>query len=741
MGRREVVPQTDFAFGELSDEYAASNVEAKAKSLKRGTNVRILNSYSFGQRYGSRRMATASGPGIDIEIITSEGVPLIGVVRAGGADIYSEDGALIQSVEGAPWSPTEAAGLTWHAREDNVYFTLQSYWPRVLTRTAGVWAFALFDFDAGAGGSILQPYYRFALAGIAVTPSALTGTINVLFSSPVLDANHVGVRFRYGASAVSLKEFQIVTVTDTQHATATVIDKLPPSFDVTVTDGTGFRDGENVQGQDSGASGVCTGVVGNVVTVLMGDGYESFYTGASAEYLVGPFTSSKITAVAASATPAASTVWDEAVFSPVRGYPGDVFERSGRLGYADLPQIPGGIIMSAPGARSDFDVGKGEAQDAIFWLLADGGQRVLYCVSASSLIILTDRRVYYVPEDQNVPLAANTFVPIEIGPTGASTAFPITVEEGLVYVETGGNRIMGVLATGNLTAPFQLTDLSRHASHLIKNPVALSLTNGNSQAPERYIFALNEDGTLTCMFFDNNPPRLGLTPWQTNGAYLAMVPIKGIIYALCKRILTTGTKYFLERLDATVQMDASSLFSSAGSYLALIDDSGTALTDDNSDPILTDSAAMTHMIGETVKVIRGTEYLGEYVVGADGSIAGIDATDGDFEAGLHFDMDAVMWPPQPQDDQRSMFARRRASRVALRVEDSCVYTVGLLGRTQINTRPAYDQGDDIEAAPPLRSEVKRWALAGWEYEPCVQIGRPLPQPLTVLAVTQEVVVT
>jgi hypothetical protein len=611
----------------------------------------------------------------------------------------------------------------------------------VLTRTAGVWAFSLFDFDSGAGGSILQPYYRFARPGITLTPSALTGNINVVFSDNVLVPAHIGVRFRYGASAVSLKEMVITAVTDGQHGTATVIDALPPSFDVTVADASGFRVGENVQGHDSGAEGVAMGIAANVVTVLMTNGYESFLTGTDAEQLVGPFTSSLISGTGASAAPAPSTVWDEAVFSPVRQYPGDVFERSGRLGFADIPQIPGAVIMSSPGARNDFDVGKGEAQDAIFWLLAEGGQRVLYCVSASSLIILTDRRVYYVPEDQNTPLAANTFVPIEVGPTGASNAFPITVEEGVVYVEAGGNRVMGLLLTGNLTAPFQLTDLSRHADHLIKNPVSLSLTNGNAQAPERYIFALNADGTMTCMFFDTNPPRLGLTPWQTAGAYIAMVPIKGIIYALCRRTLISGDAYFLERLDATVQMDASSLFSSAGSYLPLTDDAGDSIIADDGTALLTDSAAMPHLAGETVSVIRGTEFLGLFTVNPDGSIPGIEAADGDFEAGLHYEMDAVKWPPEAQDDQRTMFARRRAARVAVRVQDSCVYSVGLLGRTSSQTRPAYDQGDDIEIAPPLRSEVKRFVIAGYEYEPCIQIKRPIPTPLTILSIAEEVVVT
>jgi hypothetical protein len=69
-----------------------------------------------------------------------------------------------------------------------------------------VWALSLMSFDSGAGGSVLQPYYRFARSGITLTPGGYTGSIPVVFSDDVLVALHVGVRFRYGASATSLKE-------------------------------------------------------------------------------------------------------------------------------------------------------------------------------------------------------------------------------------------------------------------------------------------------------------------------------------------------------------------------------------------------------------------------------------------------------------------------------------------------------------------------------------------------------
>src|SRR4051794_26385091 len=104
MGRREVVRQADFSFGELSPDYAASDAAAKARSLQKGLNCRILNSYGFGQRYGSRRMATVAGKSIVIEIVTTSGASYLGVIRAGGVDVYSQDGSLLASATGAPWT-------------------------------------------------------------------------------------------------------------------------------------------------------------------------------------------------------------------------------------------------------------------------------------------------------------------------------------------------------------------------------------------------------------------------------------------------------------------------------------------------------------------------------------------------------------------------------------------------------------------------------------------------------------
>ena len=737
---------TDFAFGELSDDYAASDAEAKKRSLKRGRNVRVLNSYGIAQRPGSRWLQILTGSGIAVELVVTGGESFVGVVRAGGMDIYTDLGGLVQSVGGAPWSVDEVMQLTWHTRENKLYVAHNRYWLREFSFDGSTWSLGLFAFDAGAGGSSNQPYYRFAQKGITLTPGALTGTgITVQFSADVLEAAHVGVRFRYGASSDGLKELVIASVVDGQNGTADVIDALPPTFNVEVGSSSGYRVGEIVEGQDSHATGVVVDVPdGTHVTVLMSNGYEGFDV-AGPERLVGPNSSSEIAGITAATNPAASTAWDEAVFSDVRGYPGDVFEHGGRLGFADFPQIADAFMLSAPGAPGDFNLGDGTAGSAIFYRLGGaGGERILYCVSSANLIIITTKKVRYIPETDGIPLAADTIAVPEIGgASGGSSAFPLATDEGVIYVEAGGNRVMGVLTTGDAKLPWKLDDLSKRGAQHIKNPVSLAITTGNSQAPERYIFALNADGTLACMFYDTNPPRLGWTSWDTDGSYLAMVPLLGIIYAVCEREIGGNTVYLLERLDEDCQLDASNLFEDAGGYLEIITDEGDALVTDLGEVIVTDNPAMPQLAGQTVRVIRTVEgycpeYLGEFEVDADGVIQGIAADDGGFEAGVHFDMDVVLWPGENEQDKSPMFSKRRVNRCAVRVKKSGSYKIGILDRDVVNTRPTYDQGDDISAPPPLRSEVKRWVLTGYEDEPSVQITRPLPVPLCVLGVKQEV---
>lgn len=731
---REVVRQNDFSYGELSlDNAASGNLAAVKASLKKGQNVRIRNSYGFSQRFGSHFLNTLS-PGIEATVVTSDDQTFIAHIRAGGVDFCDGGGNIVFSLSGAPWSADQIPGIVWHVRKDELYIAHNAFWPQLVSYSAGSWSVARYAFDDGVGGSKDQLYYRFAPKDVTMRPSATSGNITLAFSANVLLPGHAGVRFRYVG-----KEVLITAVLSGSTANATVIDQLPPTQRVRVKDASGYRLGEAVEGEDTGTQGFIVGIdlANQYVYSVITNGYEGF--SGDGEKLISPDHFSQIgNDSGLFVAPAAFTVWDEQVFSDARGYPGDVFEHASRLGFADFPGIPDAIALSAPGDVGGFNIGTGQPGDAIFEKIGQSlGQRVRYCVSAANLIILTDQRVYYVPESPDTPLSAATFEFLEVGPAGSSSAYPANVEEGVVYVESGGNRVMGLLSTGNISAPWDLHDLSRHAPQVIVSPVAVAMTNGNAQAPERYIFVLNSDGSMAVLFFDAEQPRIGWTPWVTNGEWVAMTVRLGEIFTLCARTIQAEQVYFLEKFDSDCQLDASVLLSDLSSA-PIQDSAGAGLLDDTGDALLGGNAAVFYLAGETVAALNGTEYLGTFAVGVDGSVDLGGVTEGDFEIGFHFDMDAVLWTPEPEGDERPQFDRQRIARASVRTQDTGVFALGIAETGKSYLRPAYDQGDNFDAAPPLRSEVRRFNLPGWQFEPCVEITRPVPHPVHILSVAQEV---
>lgn len=727
--KTEPVRQNDFAFGEISPRHAASgDRNATARSLKKGQNCRITNAFGFKQRFGSYWLQSPSGDGEVETLVVTGGTQFLADIRSGAVDIYDATGTtLLQTVTGAPWSAAQAKTSSRQVRENELYIANNAFWTQVLTYDplAGTWSLADYAFEGGEGGSYLQIYYRYAAPGIAIQPSAVSGSgISLVATSPIFvtgTSGHTGTRIQW-----NYKEILITAVTDSTHATGTVIDTLPPTVSVTVADASGYRLGEDVQGLTSLAQGTIINISSNTITCVMVNGYESFLDdniiandiGSSAnsgEYLVGPFTRSYITQHSKSSlSPGSSSRWTEALISQVHGYPGTVFERSSRLGFAGFPDLPDGLALSAPGAEGDFDVGTGTAGDAIFVRVGDGdGQKIIHCVNGPNLVVLTDRGAMFVPESTSIPLSFETFSCVPIGPIGAGPALPAVVPEGVVYADRTGSRVMGVLGTGNLIAPYEIKDLSAQADHLINGVTSLATTNGYAGAKERYIFAINADGTTAVLFFDSDPSRLGWVPWVINGSYGSMTQIDGVVFARTSRTIGGVAQYLIERLDADAQLDAQVGFS-GGKIAAFAND--------------------------TAQVVSGTSCYGPFAVANDGAISGLPVTPDDtFFAGWHFDVIADLWTPEPQEVSDTILARKRITRASVRTLNTGVFAVGIVGRTP-QTRGTYDMGEDLDSPPPLRSEVWRRNFAGWEFEPCLEITRPVPHPVEILAVEQEITV-
>lgn len=259
---------------------------------------------------------------------------------------FNLDGTTSGSELTAPWTEDDLFNLRYVQSQDTAFITHESITPQRLTRTgASTWTLADFSFSAGPGGTILQPYYKLAPAEMTLTPSALTGSITLEASDDWFVAGHVGSRFRYQE-----REMQITAVTDATTATATVIQSLPPTQDLTVSSSTGFQVGHVVEGATTGCKGIVTGVSAGHVIVLVTDRVAGFN---GTEDLTGPDAKTTISSIAP-ATPAATDGWDEQLFSDVNGYPRCCSLHRNRMIFAGHPLVPTAVMGSRPGVYTDF---------------------------------------------------------------------------------------------------------------------------------------------------------------------------------------------------------------------------------------------------------------------------------------------------------------------------------------------------------------------------------------------------
>ena len=292
-----------FAAGELQSNYLNRYDDISQQGLKRGRNVVILNSGTAVRRPGSAQLAAQAALRIhSFDGILSDVHDLYFYDQR--VEIRDKDGALVQNVTSAPWATADIETMQLTEVEDSIVIASASFFPQVLSYDGTNWSLANMTFFTGIGGSVRQPYYRYADRGVTIQPSGTSGSITITASASVFTSDHVGTRIRYLG-----KEIEITAFTSGTQVTGTVTGSLYPTYSVVVASGAGFSVGQLVEGEDSQVRGVVSAVAGNTLTVLMTEGYDNF-DATTPEDLIGP--ESKSTISTSTATTAAATLqWDE----------------------------------------------------------------------------------------------------------------------------------------------------------------------------------------------------------------------------------------------------------------------------------------------------------------------------------------------------------------------------------------------------------------------------------------------
>lgn len=729
----QIVAQRDFSAGQI-DETAlrADDTEIMRAGLRRARNVRILASRSLRRRPGRRALFATTG--ICEKVRPAAGVEWYMEIEAGSITFRSDSQTLALKFTGLPWTADILKDLRWVESGGTVIFAHQSMRPQVFSydRLANSWAASVFSFSADPNGSTRQPFHNFYLgSGVTMLPSGRSGVITAVFSSAVLNAAHVGVMFTYAG-----RQLLVTGVSSSNVATCSVVEELPPTFDVVVDNVSGLQVGDVVEGVSSGARGQVMEIIGATIRVLVEKNWSGFTVD---ELVAGPRSKMKVTSQGAGPT-VASTQWAEALVSSFRGWPGAVSKDVQRIIFCKLAQAGAAIVWSSTGTLNDFRVGA-EKEDAIFEFVPENCL-VLDVVGGADEFVFTDKGNYYVPVSVSNPLIPGSIDFRLISDDPSSDIRPRSTTDGLIFINSARTRVFAIVGTGQTARPYIVEDLSEYHSSLIRSPSSLATSTADVSAPERYLYIGNADGTLAVGRYQKAPTTrgwVGWVPWDGKGTIEWIASGGDSVVVTAQYETDVGTVRFVEVFDDSLLLDATQAIAARDGGDALELSPGVYLELAAGDPLaLGESFSFNWAAGTMLSVERNGWYRGDYTVEEDGSLSDVIPVQNvvGLNGGFNFEVEVEPFVPHVEGGQarRQRFRPRRIKQIGVTVQRSQALKIADY------LVPFYRAGENEEISPALRDEVYRTRLPGRAFDPRWSLKQELPGALTLLEMTTEVTI-
>ncbi len=217
--------KTNFTAGELSpDLLGRVDLTSYASGAQCLENVFIEATGGVHRRPGLQYVQTLSGKGRLMSYEQDSQKAFLFVLLNGQTKIYQED--VLVATLSTPWTNTQIEQLNWCAVSDGLICVHPDVAPKRFTFTNNTWQVG--DFQClSLNGCVRMPYHRFENDAITLSASGCEGNITLTASAPLFLSRHVGKTFKLADGYVS-----ITAITDTTHASATVLQKLLDEEDV-----------------------------------------------------------------------------------------------------------------------------------------------------------------------------------------------------------------------------------------------------------------------------------------------------------------------------------------------------------------------------------------------------------------------------------------------------------------------------------------------------------------------------
>ncbi len=244
----------------------------------------------------------------------------------------------------------------------------------------------------------------------------------------------------------------------------------------------------------------------------------------------------------------ASADWEEAAFSPLRGWPVSSCFHQDRLVLGGSRDLPNRLWLSRSGLIFNFDRGRGLDDEGIeFGLVSDQVNAIRAVFSGRHLQVFTTGGEWMVTGDPLTPSSIQLTRQTRIGSSAARIVQPVDVDGCTIFAARSGSSIHEFAYT-DVQQAYQASDLALVAAHLIRAPVGMAYDQAR-----RLLHVVMEDGSLATLTLFRAEQVTAWTRQDTQGAFRGVAEVEGRVFCVVER---QGTQR-LERFDTALMLDAA----------------------------------------------------------------------------------------------------------------------------------------------------------------------------------------
>jgi len=724
--------QNDFTAGELDPKLRARTDISQYKSgLSTARNVSIQPQGGAKRRDGTKFVAELDSGAADavrmvsFEFSVSDSYML---VFTPGKMYVFKNGAQITNINGSGNDYLTIASLTsailpqmnWVQSADTVIVVHEDLEPVRILRgaTDSDWTASTITFS-------FVPKYAFDIdthiPAYNITPSATSGNITLTASGVTTDT---GTAQAGGANTITLKA-----------ATSYTTDDAPNGMFIQITGGTGSGQVRHVEDYVAATKVLTvfpawttqpdatsqynvhafgTAMVDEFVVALNGFGRARITQYVSATevkaYVEIPFfDTSTINAGDFETEHGYEDVW-----SSTRGWPRSVTFHEGRLYFGGSKQRPSTIWGSRVSDFFNFD--KGESlDDAAVEATLDTGtfNAIVDIYSGRHLQIFTTGAEFYVPQTLDTPITPTNLIVKQQTAFGAKAGLRLqNVDGSTLFIQRQGKAIQEFIFSDAVQA-YTSSKISLLSSHLLKTPEEMAVRVATStDEGDRLMLVNGDDGSIACYTLLRSQNVIAPSEWTTDGEFINIGVDVDDIYVVVKRNVNTADVYYVEIFDADVLLDCSIVGGAAA------------------------SVNMTHLEGETVKIIRdGIIEPDQTVPGTPFTVTFATAASTSHQVGLNFTPEVKTLPVEPNLPSGSLKGfKKRIFEVNAELFETQSLTIDgkLIPFRQFGT------GVFGSAVPEYTGIKTLHGILGYTYDGQITIGQEVPLKMTLLGIDYKI---